>query len=89
MTCTLDGHRQLALVLRTRTRDPAGDDAPLLRNGAGKPLFILVIDIDFFGVAEPTGTFLALLLVASTTASAARSTIGGISSKWWSNGGFL
>jgi hypothetical protein len=54
MPCSLDCSDQLTLVFCTRARNPFGDDLTLFRNEPLQLLFILVIDIDFFVIAEST-----------------------------------
>jgi len=60
---TFDRNRELPLVFGTGSGDSTRDDSALLRNAAGEALFVFVIDVDVFRVAEPACPFLALLLV--------------------------
>jgi hypothetical protein len=70
MPCSLDCSDQFTLVFCTRARDPFGDDLTFFRNESLQLLFILVIDIDFFVIAESTRSpafyiLLRLLLTSS------------------------
>ena len=53
MPCTLDRLDKHPLMSGTRARDPFRNDPALLGNESLKLLFILIIDIDIFVIAEP------------------------------------
>lgn len=63
MPCTLQSMYQLALVFGARSGNTLGNNLPLLGDEALQPLLILVVNILFFGSAEPARTLLAGNLV--------------------------
>jgi hypothetical protein len=70
MACALDGVHKLTLVFCARTGDAFGDDLSLFGNEALKFLFILVVDVQFFCVAESACTLLSGCLIVPFTAGA-------------------
>ncbi len=63
MAGPLDGDNKHALVFRTGSRNTLRDDASLLRNEPLELLFVLVIDIEFFVIAESARALFTLLAV--------------------------
>jgi hypothetical protein len=59
MARAFDSLHQLPLMLGARAGNPAGNDAPLFCDEALELLFILVVDIDFFVIAEAARTAFA------------------------------
>ena len=53
MPGALNRERELALMLRTGSGYPAGNDLSLLGSELHEALLILVVDIDFTALAEP------------------------------------
>lgn len=63
MAGPLDGDNKHALVFRTGPRNTLRDDASLLRNEPLELFLVLVIDIEFFIVAESARALFTLLAV--------------------------
>jgi len=57
MPCSLDRLHQLALVFGARTGNTLGNYFPLLGDETVQFFFVLVIDVDFFRVAETACAF--------------------------------
>jgi hypothetical protein len=62
MSGALDCDDKLPLVLGAGSRDPLGNDLPLLVHAPAKPFLILVVNVNVFAVAEPACPLLPLLL---------------------------
>ena len=73
--CPLDGLDELALVFGAGARDALGDDLPLLAHEPLELLLVLVVDVDFLGVAEAARPFLAGGLVVAFAAGLAESAV--------------
>lgn len=62
MPCALDRRNELPLVLRARSGNALRYDFPLLAREALDLLFVLVINVVFFGITKATRTLLAQCL---------------------------